>query len=388
MERTGSTSASDRSALLDALDIAHREPAERFERIVRTARELFGVPLSYLNFADAETLFTVTPSELDPGRSTPLSSSFCQFTIEQPDPLVIADTASDSRTAGLPGVTRLGIRFYAGVPLTMPGGVRIGSLCLMDTQPRTLDADERDVLTELARWAERVLAEGLQRDRLQTVVRAAMPDRIATADYTVGGVSVSPHGELGGTVLDWGTSAGAIHLSLLEVTGSARAAGLLAAGLRGALRARAASEPLAAILGLEAQVSDELRRAETFATAFHCRLDTTTGTGSFVDAGHGIAMLLPADGPRVPIRSTDLPIGLHPSGSGRQAVPVTLQRGDTLLVGSEGLLDLGDGTLATLEYLGSRVREAPSVEAFEELIVDRSASKGGAPCAVAVVYRH
>lgn len=387
MNAAAATTTSDRHAFLEALDIVHSEPAERFERIVRTAREVFGVPLSYLNLADDETLFTITPSALDPRRSTPLSGSFCQFTVQQAEPLVIPDASADPRYASLPGVTRLGVRFYAGVPLTMPGDVRIGSLCLMDTRPRTLSEGDRSTLVDLTRWAERILAEGLQHDRLRTVVRAGMPENTTIAGYDLGGFSLGASGDLGGSVLDWGVTGGSITASFAEVTGPGRAAGILAAGLRGGLRARLEAEPLDAVHGLEAQVRPELMRAETFATLFHCKLDPDTGDTRFVDAGHGIVLLLRADGSSTLIRSTDLPIGLHPIDAERQAGRLRLDPGDTLIIGSNGLLDLGDGTLGTLTSLGARLRELGTIEAFEEFVASRTGQHHDAPRSAVVLHR-
>ncbi|WIB36152.1 GAF domain-containing protein [Curtobacterium sp. MCJR17_043] len=114
MDTDGSPSA--RAALVAALDIVDAAPTERLERIVRIARDLFAVPMSYVNLLDDALLHTLTPNVPGEATTVPLEWSFCQLTVQRPGPTVVPDTAADPRTADLPGVTSRGIRFYAGVP--------------------------------------------------------------------------------------------------------------------------------------------------------------------------------------------------------------------------------------------------------------------------------
>lgn len=377
---------SARAALVDALDVVDRDPAERFERIVRTARDVFGVPLSYLNLVDDSTLYSLTPATPEEGRSMPLSRSFCQHTVRRPEPLVIPDTAADDRSASLPAVTELGIRFYAGVPLTMPGGVRVGALCLMDTVPRELSVEDEAALVDLSRWAERVLADGLEHDRLAAVVAATTPTTVDVPGYEVAGFS-RPLGEVGGDVLDWSATDEGLSFTIADVMGKGPAAAILAAGLRGALRARTGLAPDTAVAGLEAQLAPEMSRAESFATLFHARLAPRSGRVDFVDAGHGIVLHVRADGTHNVLRSLDLPIGLHPAGIARASGSVVLQRGDALVVASDGVLELGDGTLDALVVLGRKLREADSVQDFLDVVRARAAERAEDDLSVLVVAR-
>lgn len=68
--------------------------------------------------------------------------SFCAHALLTNDALVIPDALLDERFHDNPLVTGApGIRFYAGQPLSAPNGARVGTLCLIDTQPRSLDRD-------------------------------------------------------------------------------------------------------------------------------------------------------------------------------------------------------------------------------------------------------
>ena len=79
-----------------------------------------------------------------PERGTPRALSLCGHVVSGDEPLVVPDVARDPRFAANPALKERGIRFYAGVPLRTREGQVLGTLCLLDTQPRTLSP--RDVM--------------------------------------------------------------------------------------------------------------------------------------------------------------------------------------------------------------------------------------------------
>ncbi len=84
--------------------------------------------------------------------------SFCAHAILSHDPLVIPDATLDPRFADNPLVTGpLGIRFYAGAPLELKDGSRVGSLCVIDYTPREIDPLDLAILTTLSKLAVREL---------------------------------------------------------------------------------------------------------------------------------------------------------------------------------------------------------------------------------------
>ena len=92
----------------------------------------------------------------------------CAHAILGDDVLVVPDTLEDERFADNPAVTGPArIRFYAGVPLVLADGSRVGTLCVGDHRPRLLDEHQLD---ELRRLAALVVAE-LQPDRSDATVR-------------------------------------------------------------------------------------------------------------------------------------------------------------------------------------------------------------------------
>lgn len=146
-----------RIALLRSLNILDTPPDERFDRLTRLAKRVFGVPIATVSLVDSDRQWFKSCIGLSVSE-TPRDISFCGHTILDDDLLVIEDAQSDPRFFDDPLVTGdFKVRFYAGCPLTLHQGLRIGALCIVDTEPRTLTATERDLLRDLGRIAEREL---------------------------------------------------------------------------------------------------------------------------------------------------------------------------------------------------------------------------------------
>jgi diguanylate cyclase (GGDEF)-like protein len=152
-----STDPSDESvrlAGLHALHILGTAPEERFDRLTRLARRLFGVPIAVVSLVDANRQWFKSCLGLA-AKETSRDVSFCAHAILGDDILMVPDTLADARFSDNPFVTdEPKIRFYAGCPLTVSHGSKIGTLCLIDTRPRMLDEEERALLRDLARMAE------------------------------------------------------------------------------------------------------------------------------------------------------------------------------------------------------------------------------------------
>ena len=129
-----------------------------FDRITRLAAETFDVPVAQVNLI-GETHHHPASCYGFEAEPIPREHSFCHRTIQTSEPLVIENPQQDARFADNPFVTaEPHLRFYAGVPLVTPDGHRIGSLCLLDTAPRTMSTAELERLEDLAALA----MEGLE----------------------------------------------------------------------------------------------------------------------------------------------------------------------------------------------------------------------------------
>ena len=146
-----------RLAALYSLQILDTVPEERFERITRIIQRLFDVPIASITLVDANRQWFKSCL----GMSLPETSrdiAFCAYAILGNDVLVIPDARLDPRFSDNPLVTgEPYIRFYAGQPLNGPNGHKIGTLCIMDHQPREMSAANLQSLKDLAVWAENEL---------------------------------------------------------------------------------------------------------------------------------------------------------------------------------------------------------------------------------------
>ncbi|KST60873.1 histidine kinase [Methylobacterium sp. GXS13] len=125
-----------RLAALDALSIVGTPTEPHFDAVCRTARRLFGVRSAFVGFVDDTQLWLKTPC-IDVPTTSPRELGLCDHTIRSDAMLVVPDTRADPRFRKLPGVAAPnGFRFYAGIPLSLTPGIRIGTFCLIDPEPR------------------------------------------------------------------------------------------------------------------------------------------------------------------------------------------------------------------------------------------------------------
>ncbi len=144
----------ERLVSLHALALLDTEPEERFDRITKTATQVFQVPISTLTLVDAKREWFKSCQGL-PGREGDRAISFCGHALLASDVFVVPDTKKDKRFSDNPMVTgKPFIRFYAGVPLLSADGQRIGVFCIKDTEPREFSAEQQGLLKNLATWAE------------------------------------------------------------------------------------------------------------------------------------------------------------------------------------------------------------------------------------------
>ena len=128
---------------------------ERFERITRLAQRLLHAPIAAISLVDAERQWFKSIQGLDVAETSRMVS-FCAHTILGKGLNVVPDARLDPRFSDNPLVTGdPHIVFYAGCPLELPGGSRIGSLCVIDRERHSVTQEDMETLHDLA-----VLAQG------------------------------------------------------------------------------------------------------------------------------------------------------------------------------------------------------------------------------------
>ena len=139
---------------LRALNILDTPPEERFDRVTRLARRLFGVPIALVSMVDSERQWFKSKQGID-ATETPRDISFCGHAILSDEVMVVEDALADQRFFDNPFVLEdPKIRFYAGCPVHAADGSRVGTLCIIDTNARTLDETDRKLLADLAAMVE------------------------------------------------------------------------------------------------------------------------------------------------------------------------------------------------------------------------------------------
>ena len=140
---------------LQELGILDTAPEERFDRCTRIAAALFDVPIALVSLVDTNRQWFKSRYGLDVAE-TPREQAFCAHAILEEDILLIPDALQDDRFAENPLVTgEPRVRFYAGCPLSLADGTRLGTLCLIDHQPRDFDERRLALMRDVARMIER-----------------------------------------------------------------------------------------------------------------------------------------------------------------------------------------------------------------------------------------
>jgi len=156
----------ERVAALRSLALLDTPPEQRFNRVTRTAARLFGVPVALITLVDEQRQWFKSRYGLFVNE-TPRTVSFCGHAILGDEIFLIEDALTDTRFADNPLVTGAPfIRFYAGRPLSSPSGVKLGTLCLIGREPRTLSDADRLTLEDLAGWAEREINLSIEFSRM------------------------------------------------------------------------------------------------------------------------------------------------------------------------------------------------------------------------------
>ncbi len=143
---------------LRSLNILDTPQEERFDRITRMAKRIFGVPIALVSLVDENRQWFKSCIGLD-ASETPRDISFCGHAILGNEIFVINNALEDDRFADNPLVTgEPKIRFYAGCPLRALNGSKLGTLCIIDREPKNLSDEDLETFQDLASMVEREIA--------------------------------------------------------------------------------------------------------------------------------------------------------------------------------------------------------------------------------------
>jgi PAS domain S-box-containing protein len=153
VEKNGLVRPLDEVARLEALQryqILDTPPDGAFDQITAVAAALFQVPIAIVSLVDHDRIWFKSHTGVD-ARETAREPGLCASAILSPDLYQVSDARLDARTLANPLVTgALGLRFYAAAPLRTHDGFNLGTLCIIDREPRELTGVEEEMLVKLA----------------------------------------------------------------------------------------------------------------------------------------------------------------------------------------------------------------------------------------------
>jgi phosphoserine phosphatase RsbU/P len=361
---------SRRQRAVQSLGLTEPTRNPQLDRVARIARATFGVEFASITVLDNERALYVGRGGFDMTES-PRAASPCRLVIESGQIITTDDARTDTRFDGIANMRADNLAFYVGYPLVDVSGNVVGSLCLIDKEPRTFTDAEMESFSELAAWAQDELLADAEALRARTTQQSLLP--AAPLDHdgcAVVGVCV-PANSVGGDYFDYGVVGTFVHVAIGDVMGKGIAAAIIGASMRSAARVVVPMVASGALLGraveqLERAMIGDLQRTSTFVTYFHALVDLATCQLYYVDAGTGLSILVREDGTTEQLTGSGLPIGIQLQE--HEVHCRALQPGDRLVLLSDGLLDIVNDPTDWIREVESLVRVSASAEEAMERI--------------------
>ncbi len=422
----------DESRRIEALQgycILDSLPEPAYDDITYLASHICQTPIALVSFVDADRQWFKSRHGLDAAQ-TPRDVAFCAHAILDPHGLfVVEDATQDPRFADNPLVTGPPhVRFYAGAPLVTPAGQALGTLCVIDSEARTLTAAQanalralsrqvvaqlelrrtvgelerssdalertnetlqrrstqversRDELAALCRILERQ-ADLTQRDlhRAEVIQRSLLPDVPPQLQNFCLHALYRPGRCVGGDLYDVLTVGDRYVVFLIA---DAAGHGVSAAMLSVLFRLRLVTvdqetgvpfRPAETCRRVNAAMRADVPAPGVFVTAVFCLLDLETRELAVASAGHPPVVWLRSNGETNTIEHTGPALGLYTDAVFGERV-LKLEPGDQVLLYTDGLFDVCGETPESIATVSSALRsDAPGMQVLQTVL--------GATCA-------
>ena len=144
----------ERVGALEATGLLDSDVDPAFDRHARLAAQVLNAPVALVSLVDADRQFFKSclglPEPWASQRGTPLSHSFCQHAVASREPLIVDDAREHAVLRDNPAIRDMGVVAYAGIPLIDAEGNALGTLCVIDSQPRHWTTHQVQLLADLA----------------------------------------------------------------------------------------------------------------------------------------------------------------------------------------------------------------------------------------------
>lgn len=399
MARSGVTAVDtaefERMRAVRRYDVLDTPTDGAFDRITEMAARLLDVPIAIVSVVDEDRIWFKSHHGFD-AQQVPRSPGLCASAILGDEPYILPDARLDPVALTNPLVAgEFGLRFYAAVPLTVESGQSLGTLCVLDREPRQMSSQEIRTLSDLAalvvhelelRLAVRstVLLESDLRRNSEELAEALQAALLPPHLPRIPGVDVAARyqpterAQVGGDFYDifplprrgWGVVVG-------DVCGKGPRAAAVTAAARYAVRAAAidhdAPSEVLGVLNETLLLDDSPIEDPRFCTLVYARIRphgadfrVTVGSG-----GHPLPLVLRADGSIEQVGAFGTLVGSLPEAAFFDRT-VRLRTGDAVVLYTDGVTEAsGPGGFFGQDGLVEVLAGCPGCSAEE--IVDRIA---------------
>jgi GAF domain-containing protein/tRNA A-37 threonylcarbamoyl transferase component Bud32 len=192
VEASPTTDETARLAAVRRYELLDTGPDEAFDRITALAARVLKTPVSIVSVVDTDRVWFKSHHGIDVSEIT-RDPGLCASAIQQNEAWIIEDARLDDRASANPLVAgEFGLQFYAGVPLRTSDGHNLGTLCVLDFEPRVMSADDIVTLQDLANMVMRELELRFEA-RTAAVAAAELDDDLETL---TSGPSLNPDGTI------------------------------------------------------------------------------------------------------------------------------------------------------------------------------------------------
>ncbi len=136
---------------LHKYEILDTPPDGYFDEITSLATKIFNVPIAIITLVDTDRIWFKSSFGID-AEEIPRNPGLCSSAIMSEEIYIVEDARKDPRSLSNPLVAGImGLQFYAAAPLRSRDGYNLGTICLIDKEPRRLDPHETSMLRQLSR---------------------------------------------------------------------------------------------------------------------------------------------------------------------------------------------------------------------------------------------
>ncbi|MBC5810695.1 MAG: SpoIIE family protein phosphatase [Candidatus Eremiobacteraeota bacterium] len=385
----------ERLSVVRRYDILDTPQDGSFDRITKLAAAIFDVPIALVTVVDEDRIWFKSRHGLDAVSEISRDPGLCASAICQDMPYIVEDARNDPRSLANPLVAgEFGLQFYAAAPLQTRDGFNLGTLCVIDRDPRSFGAREQEILQTLAgvvvdelelrlsslkalaverdlRAASKLVAEQheklYEREHLvartfqQAMLPQSFPD-LAGLHFDARYAPAANESELGGDWFDaFAVDDDRVLVSIGDVAGHGLQAAVLMGKMRQSMRALAlgGAPPREILHSLDRVLESEAE--DSMVTAFVGVIDCVRLTLTFANAGHPPPYLLDPKGEVKALEAGGLPLGMR-AKTDPDATVVSVEPGSLLVLYTDGLVEAERDLIAGMNQLRAVISD-PAVRA-------------------------